>query len=52
MYVSVVNKEGGGVKVDNVVLAKDGGTKIADITNDFGATNDTTHDLTITKSVT
>lgn len=52
MYVSVVNKVGGGVKVDNVVLAKDDGTKIADITNDFGATNDTTHDLTITKSVT
>lgn len=52
MYVSVVNKEGGGVKVDNVVLAKNDGTKIADITNDFGATNDTTHDLTITKSVT
>ncbi|SEA73245.1 pilin isopeptide linkage domain-containing protein [Oribacterium sp. KHPX15] len=52
MYVSVVNKEGGGVKVDNVVIAKDDGTKIADITNDFGAENNTTHDLTITKSVT
>ena len=51
MYVSVINKEGG-VKVDNVVLAKTDGTKIADITNDFGATNNLTHDLTITKSVT
>ena len=53
MYVSVINKEGG-VKVDNVVLAKDDGTKIADITNDFGADGniDSTHDLTITKSVT
>ncbi len=54
MYVSVINKDGGGVKVDNVVLAKDDGTKIADITNDFGADEniDSTHDLTITKSVT
>lgn len=54
MYVSVVNKEEGGVKVDSVVIAKDNGDKIADITNDFGADGniDSTHDLTITKSVT
>jgi pilin isopeptide linkage protein len=52
MYVSVINDGSGGVKVDNVVLAKADGVKIADITNDFGATNNLTHDLTITKSVT
>ncbi len=52
MYVSVINDGNGGVKVDSIVLATEEGTKIADITNDYGKNNDTTHDLTITKAIT
>lgn len=53
MFVTVANKTGG-VEVKSVVLAKNTGDKIADITNDFGADGNinSTHDLTITKSVT
>lgn len=55
MYVSVVNDGNNGEKVDTIVIAKADGTKIAEITNDFGSDNDnnnTTHDLTIKKAVT
>ena len=51
MYVSVINGTNG-VKVDSVVLANEDGEKIAEITNDYGKTNDKTHDLTITKAIT
>ncbi|SFG07990.1 DUF7601 domain-containing protein [Oribacterium sp. WCC10] len=55
VYVTdpVTNKKKAVLKIDkNVIIAKADGTKITEITNDFGKSYDTTHDLTVTNKVT
>lgn len=51
VYVYVYNGESG-LYVGNVVSAKDGGKADLTFTNDYGKTEDTTHDVIITKAVT
>ena len=51
LYVYVVTKDGA-LKVSHVLMVKNGeNAKNGAIVNDYGGTNDTTHDVTITKEL-